>query len=140
MLFDFKGGSAFRQIAALEHSLGLVTDLSQAQAERTLEGVCSELTRREELFLEAGAGVIATAAPSPALWGRLPWPHHARTAGEHMLLSPTPRSQSDVFATAVPLLVRPIPGRAVHLRTAGAEVIQWMRHRADCATPPETPH
>lgn len=56
MLFDFKGGSTFHQIARLEHSLGLVTDLSQAQAERTLEGLRSELVRRERLFLEAEAG------------------------------------------------------------------------------------
>lgn len=59
VLFDFKGGSTFQRIARLEHSLGLVTDLSQAQAERTLEGIRSELTRREHLFLEAGAGDYA---------------------------------------------------------------------------------
>ncbi|GAA1454465.1 FtsK/SpoIIIE domain-containing protein [Nesterenkonia lacusekhoensis] len=56
VLFDFKGGSTFQTIDQLEHSLGLVTDLSQAQAERTLEGIRSELTRRERLFLETGAG------------------------------------------------------------------------------------
>lgn len=55
LLFDFKGGSSFQHLARLEHSLGLVTDLSQAQADRALEGVRSELVRRERLFLEAGA-------------------------------------------------------------------------------------
>lgn len=59
VLFDFKGGSTFQTIDRLEHSLGLVTDLSQAQAERTLEGIRSELTRRERLFLETGAGDYA---------------------------------------------------------------------------------
>ncbi len=54
ILFDFKGGSTFQHIADLTHCLGLVTDLSQAQAERTLEAVRSELTRRERLFLDAG--------------------------------------------------------------------------------------
>ncbi len=32
-----------------------------------------------------------------------------------MLLSPTHRSQADVFAVSVPVLNRPIPGRAVLL-------------------------
>lgn len=59
MLFDFKGGSTFHQIARLEHALGLVTDLSRAQAERTLEGIRSELVRRERLFLDAEAGDYA---------------------------------------------------------------------------------
>ncbi|MGJ9424993.1 FtsK/SpoIIIE domain-containing protein [Nesterenkonia halotolerans] len=59
ILFDFKGGSTFQHIAHLEHCLGLVTDLSQAQAERTLEAVRSELTRRERLFLDAGVSDFA---------------------------------------------------------------------------------
>jgi len=54
-LFDFKGGSTFHQLTELRHSLGLITDLSLAQAERTLEGVQSEMKRRERVFLEAGA-------------------------------------------------------------------------------------
>ncbi|WP_168198566.1 FtsK/SpoIIIE domain-containing protein [Nesterenkonia sp. NBAIMH1] len=56
ILFDFKGGATFHQLNQLEHSLGLVTDLSQAQAERTLESIRSELIRREKLFLDADAG------------------------------------------------------------------------------------
>ncbi|WP_150463067.1 FtsK/SpoIIIE domain-containing protein [Nesterenkonia ebinurensis] len=56
VLIDFKGGAAFHQLGALEHTLGVVTDLSQAAAERTLEGIRSELIRRERLFLASGAG------------------------------------------------------------------------------------
>ena len=59
VLIDFKGGAAFQRLSRLEHCLGLVTDLSQAAAERTLEGIRSELFRREKLFLEAGAGDYA---------------------------------------------------------------------------------
>ncbi|MBO0595047.1 hypothetical protein I2485_08545 [Nesterenkonia sp. E16_7] len=55
LLFDFKGGSSFQHLARLEHTLSLVTDLTQAQADRALEGVRSELTRRERMFLESGA-------------------------------------------------------------------------------------
>lgn len=55
LLFDFKGGSSFQHLVRLEHTLSLVTDLTQAQADRALEGVRSELTRRERMFLESGA-------------------------------------------------------------------------------------
>lgn len=60
VLIDFKGGATFQRLSTLPHSLNLVTDLSQAQAERTLEGIRSELTRREQLFLEAGASDYVT--------------------------------------------------------------------------------
>lgn len=59
VLIDFKGGAAFHHLSTLEHSLGLVTDLSQAAAERTLEGIRSELLRRERLFLDAEVGDYA---------------------------------------------------------------------------------
>ncbi|MGJ9405566.1 FtsK/SpoIIIE domain-containing protein [Nesterenkonia aurantiaca] len=55
LLFDFKGGSSFQHLARLEHTLSLVTDLTQEQADRALEGVRSELARRERMFLESGA-------------------------------------------------------------------------------------
>ena len=56
VLVDFKGGAAFHQMTRLEHVLGVVTDLSQAATERTIESIRSELVRRERLFLSAGAG------------------------------------------------------------------------------------
>lgn len=59
LLFDFKGGSSFQHLARLEHTVGLVTDLTQAQSDRTLEGLRSELTRRERLFLESGVADYA---------------------------------------------------------------------------------
>lgn len=59
LLFDFKGGSSFQHLVRLEHTLGLVTDLTQAQADRALEGIRSELTRRESLFLQCGANDYA---------------------------------------------------------------------------------
>lgn len=56
VLADFKGGATFQKLSQLEHVLGVVTDLSRASAERTLESIRSELLRREGLFLDAGAG------------------------------------------------------------------------------------
>ena len=59
VLVDFKGGATFHHMARLEHVLGVVTDLSQAATERTIESIRSELVRREQLFLSSGAGDYA---------------------------------------------------------------------------------
>ncbi|WP_146339336.1 hypothetical protein [Nesterenkonia sp. NBAIMH1] len=72
----------------------------------------------------AGTRIIASALPSPAVFSRLPWAHTARAQGANLLLSPVHRSEADAFAMSVPLLARPIPGRAVHLRPQGPRVIQ----------------
>ncbi|RJN33040.1 FtsK/SpoIIIE domain-containing protein [Nesterenkonia natronophila] len=73
----------------------------------------------------AGVPVVATAAASSALFTQLPWAHAARTEGSNVILSPTSRNQADIFAAIIPLLPRPIPGRAVHLRPEGAVMVQW---------------
>jgi DNA segregation ATPase FtsK/SpoIIIE, S-DNA-T family len=73
----------------------------------------------------AGVPVVATAAASSALFTQLPWAYAARTEGSNVILSPTSRNQADVFAAVIPLLPRPIPGRAVHLRPEGAVMVQW---------------
>lgn len=73
----------------------------------------------------AGVPVVATAAATSAVFSRLPWAHPARSEGSNLLLSPTSRSQGDAFATLVPVMPRPIPGRAVHLRPEGSTLVQW---------------
>lgn len=72
-----------------------------------------------------GVRVVATAAASSALFTQLPWAHPARLEGANVILSPTSRSQADAFAAMIPLLSRPIPGRAAHLRPEGAVMVQW---------------
>ncbi|WP_258935005.1 hypothetical protein [Nesterenkonia pannonica] len=72
----------------------------------------------------AGTRIIASSLPSPTVFSRLPWAHTARAQGANLLLSPVHRSEADAFAVSVPLLARPIPGRAVHLRPQGPRVIQ----------------
>ena len=47
MLVDYKGGSAFRSLSALPHTVGLVTDLTPMLAERALVSLRSEVRRRE---------------------------------------------------------------------------------------------
>lgn len=85
----------------------------------------SEEHRLLERFITRGVPVVAAAAPVPSLYTAIPWAHHARTSNGNMLLSPTHRSQAESFAAAVPLLSRPVPGRAVHLRPEGPCIIQW---------------
>jgi S-DNA-T family DNA segregation ATPase FtsK/SpoIIIE len=55
MLIDYKGGSAFRECAALPHVAGVLTDLDAELAARALSSLGSELRRRERLL--AGVGV-----------------------------------------------------------------------------------
>ncbi|MDY0891781.1 FtsK/SpoIIIE domain-containing protein [Frigoribacterium sp. CFBP9030] len=55
VLVDYKGGAAFRDLAALPHTVGLVTDLDPHLVERALESLGAELLRREHLLAEAGA-------------------------------------------------------------------------------------
>ena len=56
VLVDYKGGAAFRELADLPHVVGLVTDLDAHLAERALASLQAELTRRERLLADAGAG------------------------------------------------------------------------------------
>ncbi|WP_344447963.1 FtsK/SpoIIIE domain-containing protein [Actinocorallia aurantiaca] len=55
VLIDYKGGAAFKDCAALPHTVGMVTDLDGHLTERALESLAAELRRREHLLLEAGA-------------------------------------------------------------------------------------
>jgi S-DNA-T family DNA segregation ATPase FtsK/SpoIIIE len=55
VLVDYKGGSAFKECAALPHTLGLVTDLDEHLTSRALVSLGAELKRREGLLASAGA-------------------------------------------------------------------------------------
>lgn len=67
LLVDFKGGSAFAELSALPHVVGLLTDLDAASAERALRSLRAEIRRREAVLRERGgrdvvelpAGVLA---------------------------------------------------------------------------------
>ncbi|HEX3005823.1 MAG TPA: FtsK/SpoIIIE domain-containing protein, partial [Angustibacter sp.] len=59
VLVDYKGGAAFRELADLPHVVGLVTDLDAHLAERALASLQAELTRRERLLADVGAGDFA---------------------------------------------------------------------------------
>jgi S-DNA-T family DNA segregation ATPase FtsK/SpoIIIE len=50
VLIDYKGGSAFREVAALPHVVGVVTDLDERLAARALTSLRAEMKRREHLL------------------------------------------------------------------------------------------
>ncbi|HEY8728452.1 MAG TPA: FtsK/SpoIIIE domain-containing protein, partial [Acidothermaceae bacterium] len=55
VLIDYKGGAAFGACATLPHTVGIVTDLNGALAERALVSLGAELKRRELLLASANA-------------------------------------------------------------------------------------
>lgn len=50
ILFDYKGGSAFSEVAGLPHVVGVVSDLDERIARRALESLRAEMRRREHLL------------------------------------------------------------------------------------------
>ena len=68
---------------------------------------------------------MATTPASGAVFTQLPWAHPARTQGSNVILSPVSRNEAEAFAAMIPVLDRPVPGRAVHLRPEGPSVVQW---------------
>ena len=58
VILDFKGGSAFRKLERLPHTVGSVCDLDLAHAVRALRALEAELTRREQLSAAVRASDI----------------------------------------------------------------------------------
>lgn len=55
LLIDFKGGSGLGPLAALPHSVGILTDFSAENVSRALVSLRAEVRRREVLLADAGA-------------------------------------------------------------------------------------
>ncbi len=53
LLIDYKGGAAFGPLGVLPHTVGTITDLSGAMADRALQSLRAELRRREQILAEA---------------------------------------------------------------------------------------
>jgi S-DNA-T family DNA segregation ATPase FtsK/SpoIIIE len=58
ILLDFKGGATFGSWQHDPHVEALVTDLNREDAQRVLEGIRHELTRREEVLRERGVADV----------------------------------------------------------------------------------
>ncbi|QEE61724.1 cell division protein [Salinibacterium sp. dk2585] len=67
LLVDFKGGSSFVDVDALPHSVGLLTDLDHAAAERALQSLRAEVRHREHVLARTGARSIDELAPGVGL-------------------------------------------------------------------------
>jgi len=67
LLVDFKGGSSFVGVDTLPHSVGLLTDLDHAAAERALESLRAEVRHREHVLARTGARSIEDLDPEVAL-------------------------------------------------------------------------
>ncbi len=63
LLCDFKGGSTFGPLERLQHTVGVITDLDEAEAQRALDSVRGELRHRERELAVCGAKDIAELAP-----------------------------------------------------------------------------
>ncbi|PPL19339.1 FtsK/SpoIIIE domain-containing protein [Microterricola pindariensis] len=68
LLVDFKGGSAFGELARLPHCVGVLTDLEEAEAARALASLQAELRHRERTL----RAVRAREIDDPAVRGQLP--------------------------------------------------------------------
>jgi len=55
LLVDFKGGAAFASLQSLPHTVGIITDLDEAEAARALSSLRAELRLRERTLASAGA-------------------------------------------------------------------------------------
>lgn len=62
LLVDFKGGASFANVRSLPHSVGVVTDLDPAAAQRALDSLRAELAFRERALAEKNARSIEALA------------------------------------------------------------------------------
>ncbi|MET1087850.1 MAG: FtsK/SpoIIIE domain-containing protein [Arthrobacter sp.] len=53
LFFDFKGGSGLGPLRGLPHCVGMLTDLTQSEVERTMDSLRAEIRRREMLLSAA---------------------------------------------------------------------------------------
>ncbi|MEZ2389040.1 FtsK/SpoIIIE domain-containing protein [bacterium RCC_150] len=64
LFIDFKGGSGLGPLVGLPHCVGMLTDLSKHEINRSLASLRAEVRRREEILANAGV------ADLPAYWAR----------------------------------------------------------------------
>ncbi|MFP5311091.1 MAG: FtsK/SpoIIIE domain-containing protein, partial [Actinomycetes bacterium] len=82
---DFKGGSGLGPLSNLVHCVGLQTDLSTSEMERTLRSLRAEIRLREQQLAAANVPDITTYRCSPAA-ANLPLPHLVIVIDEFRML------------------------------------------------------
>ena len=99
VLVDYKGGAGLGRCSGLPHVVGQVTDLDPAQAGRALEGLRSELHRREAVLAAAGVADVEDLRGPAAAPGTRPLPRLLVVVDEF-------RAMTEDLPDFVPALVR----------------------------------
>ncbi|WP_223252944.1 FtsK/SpoIIIE domain-containing protein [Arthrobacter sp. AFG7.2] len=85
LFIDFKGGAGLGPLAGLVHCVGVLTDLSAHELERTLASLRAEIRLREEVLAAAQVPDLAGYMPTPAS-RKLPLPHLVIVIDEFRML------------------------------------------------------
>jgi len=99
VLVDYKGGAGLGRCSGLPHVVGQVTDLDPAQAGRAIEGLRSELHRREAVLAAAGVADVEDLRGPAAVPGTRPLPRLLVVVDEF-------RAMTEDLPDFVPALVR----------------------------------
>ena len=100
LFIDFKGGSGLGPLADLVHSVGLLTDLSTYELERTLASLRAEIRLREEALAAARVPDLA-AYSSTEDSRRFPLPHMVIVIDEfRMLVDDAPEALRELMRIA----------------------------------------
>jgi S-DNA-T family DNA segregation ATPase FtsK/SpoIIIE len=100
LFVDFKGGSGLGPLTGLVHSVGLLTDLSNYELERTLTSLRAEIRRREEILASARVPDLAAYSSTDAA-RTLPLPHLVIVIDEfRMLVEEAPEALRELMRVA----------------------------------------
>lgn len=100
LFFDFKGGSGLGPLTALPHCVGMHTDLTRSELDRTLVSLRAEVRRREQVLAAAGAPDLAAYRASKAADG-YPLPQLIIIIDEfRILVEDAPESLSELMRIA----------------------------------------
>lgn len=99
LFVDFKGGSGLGPLIGLPHCVGMITDLTGHELERSLQSLRAEIRFREEALAEVQAPDLASYRASPATGP--PLPHLMIVIDEfRMLVDEAPEALSELMRIA----------------------------------------
>lgn len=100
LFFDFKGGSGLGPLTSLPHCVGMLTDLTRSELDRTMASLRAEVRRREQLLAAAEAPDL-TAYRLPGRHDSPPLPQLVVIIDEfRMLVDEAPESLSELMRIA----------------------------------------
>ncbi|MDV2977353.1 UNVERIFIED_CONTAM: DUF853 family protein [Actinomycetes bacterium ARC8] len=100
LFVDFKGGAGLGPLAGLVHCVGVLTDLSAHELERTLTSLTAEIRLREQILAAAQVPDLAAYRETPASGDR-PLPHLVIVIDEfRMLVDDAPEALRELMRIA----------------------------------------